>query len=59
MKIFANFEHFCTKMSELVGGRRAKSSAVMIAFRQVMSYEMLRIVIIGFAKLKLEKAIIS
>ena len=27
----------------------------MIAFRQVMSYEMLRIVIIGFAKLKVEK----
>ena len=33
--------------------------AVMIALRQVMSYEMLRIVIIGFAKLKIEKAIIS
>ena len=32
---------------------------VMIAFRQAMSYEMLRIVIIGFAKLKVEKAIIS
>ena len=31
----------------------------MIAFRRVMSYKMLRIVIIGFAKLKAEKAIIS
>ena len=31
----------------------------MIAFRQVMSDEMLRIVMIGYAKLKVEKAIIS
>ena len=31
----------------------------MIAFRQVMSYEMLRIVIIDYVKLKVEKAIIS
>jgi hypothetical protein len=31
----------------------------MIALRQVMSYEMLRIVIIDFVKLKIEKAIIS
>ena len=31
----------------------------MIALRQVMSYEMLRIVIIDFVKLKVEKAIIS
>ena len=29
----------------------------MIAFRQVMSYEMLRIVMIGYAKLKIEKII--
>ena len=31
----------------------------MIAFRQAMSYEMLRIVIIDLVKLKVEKAIIS
>ncbi len=31
----------------------------MIAIRQVMSYEMLRIVMIGFAKLESNRAIIS
>ena len=56
MKIFANFEHFCTKMRELVGAPRQKQRSYDCLSA---SYEMLRIVIIGFAKFKLEKAIIS